>query len=52
VRDVGRAKGLTAKSRVRAGLVSFNHNETLVHEKGTAKGLTVKTGVIAANAQE
>jgi hypothetical protein len=35
------------KTHVRAGLAGANHNETLVRDKGTAKGLKVKTHVRA-----
>jgi hypothetical protein len=47
VRDTGRSKGLTVKTRVKAGGINPQHNETLVRDAGRAKGLTVKTRVKA-----
>jgi len=38
---------MQVKTRVKAGGVTLNHNETLVRAKGQAKGLTVKTRVKA-----
>jgi hypothetical protein len=47
VRDRGRAKGLTVKTRVRAGFIALNHNETLVRDSAKGQGLRVKTHVKA-----
>jgi hypothetical protein len=38
---------MQVKTRVKAGGVQLNHNETLVRAQGQAKGLTVKTRVKA-----
>src|SRR5262249_44521989 len=38
---------MQGKTRVKAGGVTLNHNETLVRAKGQAPGLTVKTRVKA-----
>jgi hypothetical protein len=46
VRAKGQPKGLTVKTRVKAG-TSLNHNETLVRAKGQPTGLKVKTRVKA-----
>jgi hypothetical protein len=35
------------KTRVRAGTIGFDHNETLVNDKAMPKGLKVKTKVRA-----
>ena len=50
---------MQVKTRVKAGGMPFNHNETLVRATGQPKGLTVKTHVkagvryaIAANHNE
>jgi hypothetical protein len=32
VRDKGKGKGLKVKTRVKAGMLTYNHNETLVAE--------------------
>jgi len=38
---------MQVKTRVKAGGLSLNHNETLVRAKGPTTGLTVKTHVKA-----
>jgi hypothetical protein len=38
---------MQVKTRVKAGGVTINHNETLVRAKGQVQGLTVKTRVKA-----
>jgi hypothetical protein len=47
VRDSAKSKGLKVKTRVKAGALSMNHNETLVRDMGKGKGLKVKTRVRA-----
>ena len=47
---------MQVKTRVKAGAIAANHNETLVRTPGQATGLTVKTrvkaGAIAVNPNE
>ena len=38
---------MQGKTRVKTGAKGWNHNETLVRDKGKPKGLTVKTHVKA-----
>jgi hypothetical protein len=38
---------MKTKTRVRAGAMTTNHNETLVRDSAKGKGLTVKTRVRA-----
>jgi hypothetical protein len=41
---------MQVKTRVKAGGLNLNHNETLVRAKGQTTGLTVKTHVKAGRA--
>jgi hypothetical protein len=47
VRDQGTAKGLTMKTRVKAGALTSNHNETWVRNSAKLEALKVKTRVRA-----
>jgi hypothetical protein len=43
---------MQVKTRVKAGGISSNHNETLVRAKGQPQGLTVKSHVKAGSLRQ
>ena len=44
-----RSKGLTVKSTVKAGIASWNHNQTAAPKKGLKVKASIKAGAVSWN---